>query len=90
MIGQSRGPADLPERIYDWQHSPLSIARHYGSIRIQGAEYRIDYSEPGQPLVRADVLERERAQRKADNAAIRADRRRREDEESGKQGGLLG
>lgn len=49
-----------PERIYDWQHSHLSIARHYGGCRYNGAKYFIAYAEEGQPLVRADVLKREK------------------------------
>ena len=48
-----------PERIHHWQDSQLSIARFYGGIHFCGASYVIAFSEPGQPLVRKDVLERE-------------------------------
>jgi hypothetical protein len=53
------GKPKLPERIYDWLDSQLSIARHYGGINYQGVMYLIDYSDPQQPLVREDVIKRE-------------------------------
>lgn len=56
-------PANPPERINNWQHSQLSIARHYGGITYQDHSYQIAYDEPGQPLVRADVLRRETSER---------------------------
>ena len=49
-----------PERIYNWRDSQLSIARHYGGITFNGSSYLIAYGEDGQPLVRADVIKRER------------------------------
>jgi hypothetical protein len=49
-----------PERIYGWLNSQLSIARHYGGMTYQGMRYEIDYLSEGQPLVRWDVLEREK------------------------------
>jgi len=49
-----------PERIYDWMDSHLCIARFYGYIDIDGWRYEIDTADPKQPLVRADVLARER------------------------------
>ena len=49
-----------PERIYNWLDSQLSIARHYGGCKYNGADYVIAYREKGQPLVRGDVLKRER------------------------------
>ncbi len=49
-----------PERIYNWLDSQLSIARHYGGCKYNGADYVIAYREKGQPLVRSDVLKRER------------------------------
>ena len=55
-----------PERIHNWQHTQLSIASHYGGLSYQGHGYTIAYSEPGQPLVRDDVL---RAEAKAARAA---------------------
>ena len=47
------------ERIYNWQDSQLSIARHYGGININGVKYVIAYEEEGQPLVRFDCLKAE-------------------------------
>lgn len=57
-----------PERIEGWQHTQLSIARHFGGITYNGREYRIDYDSPGQPLVRLDVLARERRAARAAEA----------------------
>ena len=54
-----------PERIYHWQNSQLSIARHYGGCRFNGAEYLIAYEEEGQPLVRADILKGEQRRKRA-------------------------
>lgn len=56
--------ADTPERIYHWQHSMLSIARHYGGCSYNGKHYTVAFSEEGQPLVRDDVLRREAKERK--------------------------
>lgn len=39
-----------PKRIYNWQHSQLSIARHYGGCKVNGVEYIIRYDLEGQPL----------------------------------------
>lgn len=47
-----------PERIYHWLDSQLSIARHYGGCKYNGAEYVIAYSEEGQPLVRSDLIKK--------------------------------
>ena len=58
-----------PERIYHWQDSQLSIARHYGGCKLHGAHYRIALNEPGTPLVRADVLLREAAEKCAAHKA---------------------
>lgn len=44
-----------PKRIYGWLNSQLSIARFYGGIKYNGAEYVIAHDEKGQPLVRVDV-----------------------------------
>lgn len=51
---------DKPERIYGWLNSQLSIARHYGGCSYNGAYYFVAYAEEGQPLVREDVLKREK------------------------------
>ena len=50
---------EAPERIYGWLDSQMSIARHYGGLTYLGHTYNIAPSEPGAPLVRADVLARE-------------------------------
>ena len=54
-----------PERIHHWLHTQMSIARFYGGLNYQGYDYLIAYDEPGQPLVRADVIKREAKGRKA-------------------------
>lgn len=61
-----------PERIHHWLDSQLSIARFYGGIHFRGASYVIAFNEPGQPLVRKDVLAREAKARKAADKAVQA------------------
>ena len=61
-----------PDRIHNWQDSQLSIARFYGGIHFRGARYVIVFNEPGQPLVRKDVLAREAKERKAADKAEKA------------------
>ena len=60
-----------PERIYNWLNTQLSIARFYGGCDYNGASYAIDWNEEGQPLVRTDVLAKEKkaARKKAKEAA---------------------
>ena len=61
---------DMPDRIHNWLDSHLSVARFYGGIDVQGVRYVISEDEPGQPLVRADVLRAEQLTRQlADKAA---------------------
>lgn len=48
-----------PEKIYDWRDTQLSIARHYGGCKFNGASYTIDVNDPEQPLVRDDILKAE-------------------------------
>jgi hypothetical protein len=63
---------ELPqERIYGWLDSQMSIARHYGGLRWQGHEYFISPNEEGQPLVRADVLKREAAEKKRAERSVK-------------------
>ena len=62
-------PTQAPERIHHWLDSQLSIARFYGGIHFRGASYVIAFNEPGQPLVRKDVLAREAKARKAADKA---------------------
>ena len=45
-----------PERIHNWLNTQLSIARFAGGMTYNGHSYTIAYDEPGQPLVREDVL----------------------------------
>lgn len=52
-------PPDPPERIHGWENTHMSIARFYGGITYNGHGYTIAIDEPGQPLVRNDVLQRE-------------------------------
>ena len=52
-------PPEPPERIHCWQNTHMSVARYYGGLEYQGKIYFIARSEPGQPLVRVDVLDRE-------------------------------
>ncbi len=61
-----------PERIHNWQDSQLSVARFYGGIHFRGASYVIAFNEPGQPLVRKDVLAREAKERKPEARAVKA------------------
>ena len=57
--------ADMtPERIYHWLDSQLSIARHYGGCKFNGADYVIAYNEEGQPLVRSDLLRKKNPAKK--------------------------
>lgn len=65
-------PTQAPERIHNWLDSQLSIARFYGGIHFRGASYVIAFNEPGQPLVRKDVLAREAKARKAEDRAVKA------------------
>ena len=58
---------DTPERIYNWHHSQLSIARFAGSININGTVYIVAMHEEGQPLVRQDVLVAEAEAKKKGN-----------------------
>lgn len=65
--------SDKPERIYGWLNSQLSIARHYGGCKYNGADYVIAYNEEGQPLVRMDVVTREaKGAREGKKAATQA------------------
>ena len=72
--------ATPPERIHGWQRGQLSIARFYGSCTYGGHAYYIAMNEPGQPLVRIDVLraeakaaaEKRRAELASEKAAARA------------------
>ena len=59
-----------PERIYQWMDTQLSIARHYGGCKYNGADYVIAYNEEGHPLVRADLLRKpKRAKKKSAQVA---------------------
>ena len=57
-----------PDRIYGWLNTQMSIARFFGGrITLGGDLYVVAQDEPGQPLVRASVLDGEKkARRKAE------------------------
>jgi hypothetical protein len=61
MIDALLSPAkpSAPDRIWGWQDSQLSIARHYGGCDYNGQRYVVDEATEGQPLVRLDVIGRE-------------------------------
>ena len=70
-------PPGPPERIHGWQRTQMSIARYYGGINYNGASYTVAINEPGQPLVRDDVLQREaKAAKEAAKAARLAAKQR--------------
>lgn len=50
-----------PERFYRVSSSQLSIARHYGGCKVDGAHYVFDPTTD--TLVRADVVKREEGER---------------------------
>lgn len=58
-----------PERIYNWLNTQLSIARHFGGCKYNGADYVIAYDEEGQPLVRSDLLKKPKRGEKEEAAA---------------------
>jgi hypothetical protein len=47
---------NAPDKIYGWLDTQLSIARFYGGITFQDHSYVIDMADPQQPLVRQDLL----------------------------------
>lgn len=57
-----------PERIHNWLGTQLSLARFSGGITYNGHSYLVAYDEEGQPLVRRDVIQRERRQKAAATA----------------------
>jgi hypothetical protein len=62
-----------PLRYYDWLDSHLSIARHYGGIKIDGVQFNIRYDLEGQPL--EEVLPKpKRARREKQPAALGQDK----------------
>lgn len=62
-----------PERIHNWLDSQLSIARFSGGLTYNNHQYVIAYDEPGQPLVRDDVLA-------AEAKAAKQEKKRQRDE----------
>jgi hypothetical protein len=55
-------PRDTPYQIRNVSHGQLSIARHYGGCRFNGAEYVYDPTDD--TLTRNDVLRKLRGLRK--------------------------
>jgi hypothetical protein len=60
-----------PERIYNWRHHQLSIARYWGGITYMGHSYTVSRTEDGSTLVRDDVLHREMIEKKAERKAAK-------------------
>lgn len=58
-----------PKKIYGWQNSQLSIARHYGGLTMDGVSYAIAYEEEGQPLVEVVTKKKVRKKRGVLNVA---------------------
>ena len=58
-------PPTPPERIHGWP-ACSATARHFGGMTYNGHSYTIAYDEPGQPLVRDDVLAAEAKTAKQD------------------------
>lgn len=48
-----------PERYYNVSSSQLSIARHYGGLKVNGVEYQ--YDEASDTLVRKDIWQLDEA-----------------------------
>jgi len=60
-----------PFEIHNWQSSQLSIAKYYGACTYNGADYVIDQTADGQPLVRKDLFDaRVKLARKAKKHAL--------------------
>lgn len=55
---------EAPEKIYGWMDSQLSLARHYGGCTFNGHSYKVDYNDIDQPLVREDIMLKEKAEKK--------------------------
>lgn len=60
------GSNEYTRKLYGWRDSQLSVARHYGGCKYNGASYTIDVNDPDQPLVRDDILKSELKFKKAD------------------------
>ena len=72
-----------PKRIYNWLHSQMSIARHYGGLQFRGHQYLVAWNESGQPLVRSDVIKAEQ------EAAKQRAKHERKEVQPQAQGGLF-
>ena len=55
---------EAPEKIYGWMDSQLSLARHYGGCTFHGHSYKVDYNDIDQPLVREDIMQKEKTEKK--------------------------
>lgn len=55
-------PRETPYQIHGVSQTQLSIARHFGGCRFNGAEYTYDYSDDS--LTRNDVLRKLRGRKK--------------------------
>lgn len=68
-----------PEEIRNVLHSQLSIARHYGGIRVNGTYYVYDPERC--VLIREDVVERRKADQKRRERESREARQRASDKQ---------
>jgi hypothetical protein len=80
---------NAPEKIYGWMDSQLSIARFYGGIKFQGHYYAIDMADPDKPLVRQDLLIKDKKEAKKAQKEINKKERSEADKALLKQLGLL-
>ena len=62
---------EAPERIYNWLNTQMSIARYWGGLTYMGQSYYVSTKEEGSPLVRADVLEREKREKQTERKAAK-------------------
>jgi urease accessory protein UreF len=62
---------EAPERIYNWLDTQMSVARYWGGLTYMGHSYYVAPNEDGSPLVRSDVLEREKREKQAERKAAK-------------------
>lgn len=62
---------NAPERIYNWLETQMSLARYWGGLTYMGHSYQVSTTEEGKPLVRVDVLEREKREKQAERSAVK-------------------
>ncbi len=82
-------PPGPPERIYNWLNGQMSVARFYGGLTYQGQRYVIDYSADGNPLVRADIFDKEQRASLEENRAALRGKQAAEKLQADKQGAMF-